>query len=315
MQINPTNYRRIAIAALVALVGIVLTGAAVRLTGSGLGCDDWPTCYQGQFRPEREFHALVEFINRLITGAVSIFVVAAVLGSLRRQPRRRDLVWLAWGLVGGVVLQILLGAVTTLTDLHPLVVGSHFLASALLVFNATVLVQRSGWPDDASRSVADLRDEPGNSRSAWRGPSALVCALAAVVLVAGVVATAAGPHGGDEHVRRLGVAITTAVRVHSLTMWAFLVVLLVLARRARTGPVAMRKGLERIFVCVVAQGTIGYAQYFSGVPVGLVELHIAGSMAVWIATVWWWSEVRQPVAAVAARGDFAATDAGTTTPD
>ncbi len=293
-RLSPAGYQRVAGAALLALLAIVVTGAAVRLTGSGLGCDDWPTCYEGQFRPESEFHALVEFINRAITGLVSVFVIAAVLGSLVRRPRRRDLTWLSLGLVAGVVLQIVLGAITTLTELNPLVVGSHFLASALLVANATVLFYRSGCADELV-SPARRPGDPGNADAAFfrRAASGLILGAAAVV-VAGVVVTGAGPHGGDEHVERLSVAITDAVRVHSVLTWLFLAALLVIARRARQRDPSLLRPVEVLLVVVVCQGVIGYAQYFTDIPAGLVGLHVAGAMAVWTATVWLWCVVRGP---------------------
>ena len=131
-----------------ALVFIVVTGAAVRLTGSGLGCPDWPTCDGDQIVSEfRETPEIIEFVNRMITGLVSVAVAAAVLGSLRRTPRRRDLTLLSWGLVAGVVAQIVLGGVTVLLELTPPAVMAHFLLSMALVADAVVLHHRAGEPD------------------------------------------------------------------------------------------------------------------------------------------------------------------------
>ena len=164
--LSPAAYRRITLVALWSLVAIVVTGAAVRLTGSGLGCSTWPGCEPGELVPHgaSSHHAWVEFGNRLITGLVSVAVVLAVLGSLRRRgPRRRDLVWLSWGLVAGVVAQVLLGALVVKLDVHPIVVQGHFLVSGLLVADAVVLHHRASRPDGPSAAAA-WRSPPDQAR-------------------------------------------------------------------------------------------------------------------------------------------------------
>ena len=132
-RVSPRAYRRITLLALCAQVFIMVTGAAVRLTGSGLGCSDWPTCEQDRLVAPFEYHAMIEFLNRTITGLVSIAVIAAVLGSLLRAPRRADLTWWSLGLVAGVVGQIVLGGLTVLFELQPPFVIAHFLLSMVLV--------------------------------------------------------------------------------------------------------------------------------------------------------------------------------------
>ncbi|NDH88083.1 MAG: heme A synthase, partial [Actinobacteria bacterium] len=141
--ISPERYVQLARGALWSLTVIVITGAAVRLTGSGLGCSDWPTCEEDQFVASLEHHALIEFGNRLFTGVVTIAVVLAVLGSIRRGPKRRDLIWWSWGLVAGVVAQILLGAVLVLTHLDPRFTMGHFILSMVLLWNAAVLIEKA----------------------------------------------------------------------------------------------------------------------------------------------------------------------------
>jgi hypothetical protein len=143
-RLSPRAYQRITLLALIALVFIIVTGAAVRLTGSGLGCSDWPTCESNQIVAPLEYHAMIEFINRTITGLVSVMVMLAVLGSLVRTPRRRDLTWLSLGLVAGVIGQIVLGGLTVLFELRPPFVIAHFLLSMVLVWNAVVLHHRAG---------------------------------------------------------------------------------------------------------------------------------------------------------------------------
>src|SRR4051794_33411196 len=167
---------------------IVVTGAAVRLTGSGLGCDDWPRCNDQQLVDVSSTHAAIEQINRLFTGLVALAVILAVLGSLLRRPRRRDLTWLSLGLVAGVIGQIVLGGITVLVDLNPFAVASHMLLSQAIVACAVVLVRRAGEPDGRRRPVVSTTTR----RLTW----ALTMVTGAAI-VAGTVVTGAGPHAGD----------------------------------------------------------------------------------------------------------------------
>lgn len=262
-------------------MGIVLTGAGVRLTGSGLGCSTWPNCEPGSLVPTEESgpHGLIEFLNRLVTGAVSVAVVAAVLGSLFRLPRRRDLLWWSWSLVIGVVGQVVLGGVTVLTHLSPPIVMGHFLLSAVLVACATALHHRAGEPDRGERrSVATPE---------IRVMARLLVVTAAIVLFTGTVVTGTGPHGGDADVRRLGFFLPDVVRIHAIVVWILLagtLWTLHLARRGGASPV-VDHALRVLVVVEVAQGAVGYYQYFNGVPVGLVAIHILGAMAVLIAAL------------------------------
>ncbi|QXC59492.1 COX15/CtaA family protein [Aquihabitans sp. G128] len=187
--VSPELYRRITVVALVLLIFIVVTGAGVRLTGSGLGCTDWPNCTDQRFVAERgDVHAMVEFVNRMITGLVSAAVAFAVLGSLRRAPRRADLVRLSWGLVAGVLAQIALGAVVVKTDLNPWLVQGHFVVSMLLVLDAVVLAHRARLPDDVAT-------RPAVTPMLLRWGQALV-GFAVVVILTGTLVTGSGPHSG-----------------------------------------------------------------------------------------------------------------------
>jgi heme a synthase len=280
LRLSPAGYRRVTLVALAALVLIVVTGGAVRLTGSGLGCPDWPNCADGRLVAPLEYHAMVEFVNRTVTGLVSLAVIVAVLASLARVPRRRDLVRLSWGLVAGVVGQIVLGGLTVLFELRPPFVMAHFLLSMVIVANAVALHWRAGLADEA------LPRDPGVG-STVRRLGRLTVATAALVVFLGTVVTAAGPHGGDEDVPRLNVPIGDAARLHGLSVVLLLgavVAMLVLLRREAAPAAAVRRG--RILLGVLlAQAAIGYVQYFTGVPVLLVGAHIAGATAVWAAVV------------------------------
>jgi cytochrome c oxidase assembly protein subunit 15 len=280
VRISPRTYRALCVAALLLLCTIVVTGAAVRLTGSGLGCDDWPRCNDRQLIDVSTRHAAIEQINRLFTGLVALVVILAVLGSLVRTPRRRDLTWLSAGLVAGVIGQIVLGGVTVLVDLHPLAVQSHFLLSMALVANAVVLVHRAGLSDGGG--VRRL-DRGVRRHLSWCGAATLVA------IALGTVVTGAGPHAGDEHARRFDLSIGTAARVHSLAVWVAVAVVVALMVRLRKNAIDrhLLDGPLTIWVCLaVAQGGIGYLQYFTGVPAALVAAHVAGATALWAATVW-----------------------------
>lgn len=224
-------------------------------------------------------HTLIEQGNRLFTGLVSVSVVLAVLGSMVRRPRRRDLVVWSWSLVAGVLGQILLGGLTVLFHLSPPFVMGHFLLSAVLVGCATVLHHRAGEPDDGVRvPVATDR-----SRRVLR----YLLAAATVVLITGTVVTGAGPHGGDEDVERLNVAIGTAAQVHAGAVWILVgltVLALWLAHRGDADD-RLTRALQVLVLVEITQGGIGYTQYFTGVPEGLVALHILGSMMVWIGAL------------------------------
>ncbi len=276
LRITPRTYHWITRAALWSLVAIVITGASVRLTGSGLGCSDWPNCEPGQLVPEKDLHGWVEFGNRLITGLVSLAVILAVSASLLRAPRERRLTTWSLGLVAGVAAQIILGAITVLTHLSPPIVMAHFLLSVVLVWNAVVLA-RFADPRPVPRPAASA----SITRHCW-----IIAALAAAAIVAGTVVTAAGPHGGDEDVERLAVSLPDAARVHGIIVVALIGAALWLVTRLRAvDPTGLTRRSEWVLAIIAAQATVGYVQYFTEVPVVLVGIHIAGATALWIAIV------------------------------
>lgn len=277
-RLSPRAYQRITLVALLTQVFISVTGAAVRLTGSGLGCSDWPTCEENQIVAPLEYHAMIEFLNRTVTGLVSIAVILAVLGSLLRSPRRRDLTWLSLGLVAGVVGQVILGGFTVLYELKPPFVIAHFMLSIVLIWNAFVLYERSKYAQSPALAVVPL-----NVRVLGR----ILVLVSAFTLFTGTIVTGTGPHGGDETVERLRFNVTTVVRIHSITVWVFLVLVLVtLFLLHRTGaPNAVTRRSKYLIAVIIAQGTLGYVQYFNGIPASLVILHVFGSLVVWIAVL------------------------------
>jgi cytochrome c oxidase assembly protein subunit 15 len=277
-RLSPSAYQRVTLVAVASLAVIVVTGATVRLTGSGLGCTDWPACTRGHLAPSEidGAPALIEFLNRLVTGVVSAAVIVAVLGSVIRQPRRRDLTLLSWGLVAGVIAQIVLGGMVVLFDLSPRLVMGHFLLSMVIVWNAVVLHHRAARPE--GDPVPTVSDQVGSLIH-------LLFGAAALVVLTGTVVTASGPHAGDDQAQRLDFVVRDVARVHSIAVLVLLGLLLVVLRQLwREGaPAAVRDAGTVLLVAVVAQGAVGYTQYFTGVPALLVGVHIVGALAVWIA--------------------------------
>jgi cytochrome c oxidase assembly protein subunit 15 len=264
-RVSPPAYRRATLGALVLLTIIVVTGASVRLTGSGLGCSDWPNCEQGKLVAPFEYHAWIEFGNRLVTGVVGLVVIAVVLGSLRREPRRRDLIWLSWFLVAGVLVQAIIGRFTVEYELHPAIVALHFVLSFVLITAAVVLHHRAS---------AEVITPPART-----GLTTSLLAVALLVIIAGTVVTGTGPHGGDETAHRFQLVMTDVVRVHSVLVWILVTLTVFLAIRTRHRAVLVLLAIE------VVQGAVGYTQYFAGVPPLLVAVHVIGALAVWIAAL------------------------------
>ena len=278
-RVRPEQYSRVASAALALLCVIVLSGSLVRLTGSGLGCDDWPNCNSQRFVDVSSTHAAIEQVNRLFTGLVSLSVVLCVLMAYFRLPRRRDLVILAWSLVGGVALQVVIGGIVVLTGLHPLWNMTHFLVSMMLV-TCAFLLERSSRLESIGHT---WRVVPPRLRRAH----ALLAIAAAVAVTTGTVVTATGPHAGDENAARLGFGLREVARVHSTSVIVCITLLAWLMWRTshETGRHAssLRQALSVFAFVAVMQGAVGYVQFFTGVPVLLVAIHIAGATAFWLA--------------------------------
>ena len=272
-------FSRVTSLALWLLCLIVLTGALVRLTGSGLGCSDWPRCNAQKFVDVSSGHAAIEQLNRLFTGLVSASVVAAVLTAHLRAPRRRDLLLLAWALVAGVVAQVVIGGIVVLTGLNPWANMAHFLVSMVLVGSAYALDRLSRVENVASL----LRPVPPElMASRW-----MLVGAAITAVTTGTVVTATGPHAGDENAVRFGFALETVARVHGVSVMTTvaLIVLCMWRVRAATSPRARsaREALSVLAFVAVLQAGVGYTQYFTGVPVVLVTVHIVGATAFWLA--------------------------------
>jgi cytochrome c oxidase assembly protein subunit 15 len=295
--VTAEQYVRFAYAGLGALTLIVLTGAAVRLTGSGLGCPTWPKCY-GNVYPPLNTHAVIEFANRMVTLPVSIAAGAAWLAAVRRRPYRRDLVWLGALLPLGVVGQAVLGGFTVKGALDYGWVMGHFALSMLIVLAAVLLVWRASHEPAEETAGADApaaaSTGPESDRTLMLWLRGLV-ALGALTIFAGTAATAAGPHAGGspgQRINRLSfdgrgtmdfvihrhAEIALVFSLLSVTAWW-------LARR-REAAQAVQRPLNALCVLLALQGAVGLDQYKTHLPTQLVWVHVGLACGAWVAVLW-----------------------------
>jgi heme a synthase len=318
--VTPQQYARVAYLALGALTLIVLSGAAVRLTGSGLGCPDWPKCY-GNAYPPLNTHAVIEFSNRMITVPVSLAAGAAWVLALRRRPYRRDLAWLGVLLPLGVVGQAVLGGFTVRGALDYGWVMGHFALSMLILLAAVALAWRAGRPAGrsplgdkepagslqgpdglpggalgADGSRADSREERVGApdRALIFSVRALV-ALGALTIFAGTAATAAGPHAGGspgQRINRLSFdgrgTMDFVIHRHGEIALAFGLAALVIwwLARSRAAPAVVRRSLTLLCALLAAQGAVGLLQYETHLPAELVWVHVLLACGAWLAALW-----------------------------
>ncbi len=279
-QLSPDRFRLVTALAVWAMVLVIVSGAAVRLTGSGLGCADWPNCTNTDVVAPLQFHAWVEFGNRLINAFVTVAAFGALGAALLRAPRRRDLTFLSAGLLLGLVAEVALGAVVVGSGLSPGWVTVHFLLGMVILADAVILHHRAGQPDTAGpqrRRVS--RDQLVLGR--------LLLLNAAVVIVLGTIVTSTGPHGGDPKAPRFGFSLHHVAQMHGTSVEVFLALCcLTLWRLVQTGaPPDVLRRAQVLLLVLIAQGAIGYAQYLSGDPAWVVQLHIIGAIAVLIAVL------------------------------
>lgn len=295
--VTPAEYVAVAYVALGALTLIVLTGAAVRLTGSGLGCPTWPKCY-GQVYPPLNTHAVIEFSNRLLTFPVSIAAVAAWVLALRRRPYRRDLARVAVLLPLGVVGQAVLGGLTVRGSLDYGWVMGHFALSMLILVAAVALLWRASHephePEGSDAHSANGRIARVTDRTVILWVRALV-GLGALTIFLGTAATAAGPHAGGspgQKINRLSfdgrgtmdfvihrhAEIALVFSLASVGVWW-------LARR-RSAPAVLQRSLTVLCVLLALQGVVGLDQYETHLPAGLVWVHVGLACATWLTVLW-----------------------------
>jgi len=266
-------FRRLTTVNLVLLVAIVVSGAIVRITNSGLGCRDWPNCSATQFVSVATHHAAIEQINRFFSGAIGIPLALAVVGAYQLRPRRRDLVRMSWTLFGLFWCEAILGGISVEVKLAWVSVMSHFLLALALVSVALRIRQRAREPEGPRVPVVTRR-----ALFLVR----LVYVWTIGVVIAGTLVTAAGPHGGDQDAKRLNIPITDLARVHGASVDA-LVVLMLITTLVLVRSRAPRNVLTAASVAIaamVAQGILGYVQYAEAIPAVLVGFHVFGAVLV-----------------------------------
>ncbi|MGB8858070.1 MAG: COX15/CtaA family protein [Ilumatobacteraceae bacterium] len=296
------EFRSICVAALALLGIIVVSGGLVRLTGSGLGCNDWPNCNKAKVVDVSNKHAAIENINRLFTFVVCIGVAAAAMAAWYRRPRRRDLVVLGMIMLVGVPAQGIVGAVVVWSKLHPAMVQLHFVLSMVLIWAAVMMLMRSRDPDRGRRVSAVVPRIRRRVR--------LLAGWSMLAVLAGTVVTNTGPHAGDAvgdngvactagAARRFfgkecdinGDALVWVTRIHGVIVWITVAIALSLLwrlRRLRHDREVLDAPLTAWLVTALVQGAVGYLQYANGLPVGLVAVHLGGATVLTGCTAWLW---------------------------
>jgi cytochrome c oxidase assembly protein subunit 15 len=271
--------RRLAVGTLVGQIVLVVTGGAVRLTASGLGCPRWPRCNDTSYvyTPEMGIHGIIEFGNRTLTFVLAFVALALLISLWRFRKQRRDLWWLAWSQIGIIPAQAIIGGITVLTHLNPWVVGLHLLVSILMVVFAVLLVNRA-------------RNEPLHIPPV---PNFLKTNLLAVgffgaaAVVLGVIVTGSGPHAGASGAKRNGFNPEIVTELHVVPVYVLItltvIALIISFYYVKANPF-FRRALVVLFAVELVQALIGYVQHFTGLPIALVNLHMLGAALLVAAT-------------------------------
>ena len=290
---TPPNLRRwhyrTLIVNLVAQAGIVLTGATVRLTASGLGCPTWPECVAGSIAPTSEqteaFHKYIEFGNRLLTFVILFVALTSLIAVLQLNQdrvkagleKRRSLIVLALGIILGIFVQAILGGITVLTGLHPLTVAAHFMVSIGLITLATILLVKAQESNDRPISLQVAKPIAfGMKLHIW---------IVLLVIALGTLVTGSGPHAGDTNdIVRLGFEFREITTAHAALVWLFVGLTggLLVALISTSAPKPVVKQAWIVTGICIAQGIVGYVQFFTGLPWGLVAIHVLGACLLWI---------------------------------
>jgi cytochrome c oxidase assembly protein subunit 15 len=275
---DPTLLRRLALASVIANVGIVATGGAVRLTGSGLGCPTWPKCDGSSYvtTAAMGYHGEIEFTNRTLTSVVGVLAALCVIAALLQPVRDRSQVRWSVLVLASIPAQAMLGGVTVLTKLNPWVVASHFLLSTAVIAAAYQL-----WIRTRSRAPRTERVPRPLGGLAWA-----IVGATGLVLAAGTVVTGSGPHAGDADARRTGLDPAQVAQLHT-DLVMLLIGLSVAAVLALYAAGAPRAGRAAVVLVVIecAQAVVGFVQYFTHLPIGLVDLHMVGACLVLLAAL------------------------------
>ncbi|MHC6594508.1 COX15/CtaA family protein [Arthrobacter sp. C152] len=283
--------RGLAVASLIGQTLLVVTGGAVRLTASGLGCPTWPRCTSDSLvnTPEMGIHGFIEFGNRLLTFALAAVAALMLVYLWNLRKERKDLFLLALGLLGSIPAQAVIGGITVLTNLNPWVVGLHFLVSMALVVFATLLVNRA-----YGRTGRFLSARPAALPGVLRPVTAAVALFSAAAVMLGVVVTGAGPHAGDADAPRNDLDWDLFSHIHAVPAYLVtagtLVALVLVFRRRITGP--FRTAVLALLAVTVLQAVIGFTQYYNGIPALLVAAHMLGAALLMAAATNAWDVAR-----------------------
>ncbi len=296
----PTRITRrtkvIAWATLISNIGIILTGGAVRLTASGLGCPEWPLCTADSIiaTPEMGMHGAIEFGNRMLTYVLIAIAAAMLLSVVRLWETHRTLVVMSLIIVAGIPVQAVIGGITVWTNLNPWVVALHFIASAGLVMVATWILNRVNLELRRQGPGSPMVD--GGTDNVTRGMAWVILGAAWVAIVLGTVVTGTGPHAGDPGSPRHGFDPELVTQLHVVPVYVLCgATLAVLVRQMRlhTSP-SQRRAAWFLVAVIVAQGVIGYWQHFTGLPIELVWLHMLGSALTMVAAANLWDRYQGP---------------------
>ncbi|MFD7711972.1 heme A synthase [Streptomyces sp. NPDC059785] len=280
---TPTNrtVRRAALSALVMSVIIVVTGGAVRLTGSGLGCPTWPKCTDESLTTTSAmgFHGVIEFGNRMLTYVLCAAIGWAIIAARSQKPRRRTLTRLGWAQFWIAMGNAVLGGIVVLVGLNPYTVAAHFLLTTALIAVALLLWQRAGEGDTEPRPLVGKSVQ----QLVW-----FLVAATVLLIAVGTVVTGAGPHAGDSSdVPRMGVDWESVAKLHAVLAWIVVTLTFALwfVLKAVDAPAGPLHRTRDLFLILLGQGVIGYVQYFTELPEILVGLHMFGSCLVWIGVL------------------------------
>jgi heme a synthase len=312
LAVTPQQFAWVAVASLVLLSVIVLTGAAVRLTDSGLGCPTWPRCY-GKIYPPDQTHALIEFGNRALSGIVGVGTVVTMILAFTRRPFRRDLAVMATLLPLGVAAQAVLGGFTVRENLAPGFVMAHFGLSMIILIDAVWLVWRAYHPVGA---------RPRRCSLTLVFLTRATVVLGGLTIFAGTASTAAGPHSGglvDQHVKRLHFkgadTLVWTIHQHATIAILFGIATIVawLLKRRETGTLDPTEPLTVLGILIAAQGLVGAVQYEMKLPAEMVWVHVGLATVTWVVALWAWADAGR-AAPVRRRLDLPESDPGVTEP-
>ncbi len=279
LRLGPRPFLILCQITLAAILLNVVTGAAVRLSDSGLGCPDWPTCAHQRLTPPLRLHPVLEFGNRVVVFVLVLSCVVTCVAAFLRHPARRDLRWLAFGLVLGILGESVLGAAVVYSKLNAYVVMTHFMVGIALLTVVLELTLRAAHAPGRGTVVVSRR-----ALLATR----LYLGLLVVAVIAGTATTGAGPHAGGKGAKRVAIGLSDMTRIHAELVWVTAITLLVVLWTLwRTGAPDRVQQRGRVLLVVMAvQGLIGYTQYATHLPAVLVGVHVLGATLVWSAALW-----------------------------